>query len=53
MSTVLVVGASGVIGDAAVMRFAAAPGWSVIALSRRKPFGAARHFALDLADESA
>jgi nucleoside-diphosphate-sugar epimerase len=53
MYTVLVVGASGVIGDAAVMRFAASPGWSVIALSRRKPFGAAHHVAIDLADAAA
>jgi len=35
---VLVAGASGVIGSAAVELFAAMPGWQVTALSRRRPF---------------
>jgi nucleoside-diphosphate-sugar epimerase len=52
--TVLVVGASGVIGSAAVDRFAAS-GWDVMAASRRRPVvdGAFRHVAVDLCDEPA
>jgi nucleoside-diphosphate-sugar epimerase len=53
---VLVVGASGVIGSAAVDRFAAA-GWDVVAVSRRRPAvdpaTAFRHVAVDLCDEQA
>lgn len=55
-STVLVVGASGVIGAGAVERFARA-GWDVIALSRRKPVlpddVRFEHRAVDLTDEAA
>lgn len=55
--TVLVVGASGVIGQAAVERFAVDPGSRVIGLSRRAPEVSAgvayRHIALDLLDAAA
>ena len=50
--TVLVAGATGLVGRAAMKRFAAEPGTDVIAVSRRRPdetFGA-RFVALDLAD---
>ncbi len=51
--TVLVAGASGVIGEATVDRFVAL-GWNVIAVSRRRPEGdgaaKAHHVALDLRD---
>ena len=54
MNTVLIVGASGVIGAAAVEHFAALPDWRVIGLSRRRPDVAAgvdyRHLAVDLTD---
>jgi nucleoside-diphosphate-sugar epimerase len=53
---VLVVGASGVIGSAAVDRFAAA-GWDVVAVSRRLPVvdpaTTFRHVAVDLRDQQA
>ena len=53
----LVVGASGVIGAAAVEHFAARPGWAVTGLSRREPVvrdeSAFRHLALDLSDRAA
>lgn len=52
----LVVGASGVVGTAAVERFARG-GWDVVALSRRRPVMPAsvgfRHVAVDLADGAA
>lgn len=51
--TVLVAGASGVVGQAALERFAAEPGWRVIGLSRRPPRTppglAFEHVAADLA----
>ncbi|MGE0621872.1 MAG: NAD-dependent epimerase/dehydratase family protein [Pseudomonadales bacterium] len=54
--TVLVVGASGLVGTAAAKAFAAA-GWSVIAVSRRRPELLAdlpvRHLPLDLQDAAA
>ena len=54
--TVLIAGASGVIGQSAVARFAA-EGWRVIAVSRRAPDVAAgahvRHLSLDLCDSAA
>lgn len=54
--TVLIAGASGVIGQSAVARFAAA-GWRVIGVSRRAPDVAAgtayEHVPLDLMDEDA
>jgi nucleoside-diphosphate-sugar epimerase len=52
--TVLIAGASGVVGEAAVERFAAAPDWRVIGLSRRPPRTPAGlaydHLAADLSD---
>ncbi|MFI4974964.1 MAG: NAD-dependent epimerase/dehydratase family protein [Caulobacterales bacterium] len=56
-STILIAGASGLIGAAAVEHFAQMPGWKVIGLSRRRPeapAGAAfEHLALDLTDAAA
>jgi nucleoside-diphosphate-sugar epimerase len=52
--TVLVAGASGLVGYAALKHFAAAADTDVIALSRRRPVGTgARHLAVDLADGAA
>jgi len=52
--TVLVAGASGLVGYAALKHFAAEPDTTVIALSRRPPPGvAARHLPLDLNDAAA
>jgi nucleoside-diphosphate-sugar epimerase len=55
--TVLIAGASGVIGAAAVEHFASLPGWRVIGLSRRRPDVPAEtrfeHVALDLNDAAA
>jgi nucleoside-diphosphate-sugar epimerase len=52
--SVLVAGASGLVGYAALKHFAEAPETDVIALSRRVPPGvAARHLALDLTDAAA
>src|SRR5581483_1464064 len=54
--TVLIAGASGVIGAAAVEHFASSPGWRVIGLSRRAPDPAPagyEHLALDLMDPAA
>ena len=57
MNTVLIAGASGVIGAAAVDHFASLPGWRVIGLSRRRPDVPARsgyqHLAVDLKDAAA
>ncbi len=53
--TVLIAGASGLVGYAALKHFAAAGNAEVIALSRRRPaelFGA-RHLPLDLTDAAA
>jgi nucleoside-diphosphate-sugar epimerase len=53
--TILIAGASGVVGAAAVEHFAALPDWQVLALSRRPsplPEGV-RHVSLDLADAAA
>lgn len=56
MRTVLVAGATGLVGEAAVAAFAAA-GWQVLAVSRRTPDpvppGAVRHIAVDLTDAEA
>jgi len=56
MKTVLVAGATGLVGEAAVAAFAAA-GWQVLAVSRRTldpvPPGAVRHIAVDLTDAEA
>src|SRR5271154_5914872 len=55
--TVLIVGASGVIGAAAVEHFASLPGWRVIGLSRRPPDVPAgtrfEHLTVDLGDATA
>src|SRR4051812_1213816 len=56
MNTVLIAGASGVIGAAAIEHFAA-QGWQVIGLSRRRPDVAEgtrfEHLAVDLMDAEA
>ena len=56
MPTVLVAGATGLVGEAAVAQFAAS-GWDVIAVSRREPEpvakGSFRHIAVDLTDAEA
>ncbi len=56
VATVLVAGASGLVGTAAVERFAA-EGWEVVALSRRAPEltvpGTVRHIPVDLRDAAA
>ena len=52
---VLIAGATGLVGYAAMKQFASAPGCDIVALSRRKPdetFGA-RWLPLDLADSAA
>jgi nucleoside-diphosphate-sugar epimerase len=55
--TVLIAGASGVVGQAAVEYFTALQEWNVVALSRRRPELPAdrcyRHLALDLQDAEA
>ena len=52
--TILIAGASGVIGSAAVEHFVREPGWRVIALSRRLPIVATdcdfAHLPVDLSD---
>jgi nucleoside-diphosphate-sugar epimerase len=57
MTTVLIAGASGVIGAGAVEHFGRLPGWCVIALSRRRPVvlpGCAfTHVVVDLDDQGA
>ena len=57
MKTALIVGATGVIGEAALARFAAAGDWDAIALSRRQPEpvlnGSFRHLSLDLGNAAA
>jgi nucleoside-diphosphate-sugar epimerase len=53
----LIVGATGIVGDAALTHFCAAPDWDVIAMSRRapdpRPCGEFRHVAIDLTDGEA
>lgn len=55
--TVLVAGATGLVGESGLHRFAALPGWDAIAVSRRTPEpapeGDFRHLALDLTDAAA
>ncbi|MEF7616740.1 NAD-dependent epimerase/dehydratase family protein [Aquincola sp. MAHUQ-54] len=54
--TVLIAGAGGVVGSAAVEHWAGLPGWQVIALSRRRPPGlpaSVQHVAADLTDAEA
>jgi nucleoside-diphosphate-sugar epimerase len=57
MKTILIAGATGVIGDAALTHFCASSDWDVIALSRRRPDtwrqGEFRHVAVDLTDYAA
>ena len=55
MNTIVVAGATGVIGEAALAHFAARKDWRVVALSRRKPEIAAEfhHLAVDLTDAQA
>ena len=57
MKTVLISGASGVIGAGAVEHFGRLPEWQVIALSRRRPVVSPgctfRHVAVDLDDRTA
>ena len=55
-NTILVAGASGVIGQAAVEHFAALPGWRAVGVSRRAPDRAPanyEHIALDLTEAAA
>jgi nucleoside-diphosphate-sugar epimerase len=52
--TIVIAGATGVVGNAALEHFAAQRSWTVVALSRRKPeceAGPFRHIAVDLRDE--
>ena len=54
--TIIVAGASGLVGSAAVRYFGAREDWNVIAVSRRPPLAMparVRHVAVDLADERA
>jgi nucleoside-diphosphate-sugar epimerase len=52
---ILVAGATGIVGGAAIEHFAARPGWEVLALSRRAPppRDRVRHVPLDLMDAAA
>lgn len=54
-STVLIAGASGVVGSAAVRHFASLDGWDVVGVSRRAPLPVpgARHVSVDLIDADA
>lgn len=52
----LVVGASGLVGDALIRHFASQPNWQVVGLSRRPPHpaaGSCSHLKVDLADAQA
>lgn len=51
--TVLIAGATGVVGQAAAQHFASIPGWRVVTVSRRRPSVsvASEWLPLDLADE--
>lgn len=53
--TLLIAGATGIVGHAAIEHFSALPGWRVVALSRRTlpPHAGVRHLAVDLADAAA
>src|SRR5215469_13701629 len=56
-NTVLIAGASGVIGQSAAEHFANLPGWRAIGVSRRPPVPAPaanyQHLSLDLTDAAA
>jgi nucleoside-diphosphate-sugar epimerase len=52
---ILIVGASGLVGTAALKLFSGLPDWEVVGVSRRSPFvplGRARHIPVDLLDEA-
>lgn len=53
--TILVAGATGIVGGAALEHFAVQPGWDVLAVSRRPVAARAgvRHLSLDLTDAAA
>jgi NAD(P)-dependent dehydrogenase (short-subunit alcohol dehydrogenase family) len=55
--TVLIVGATGVVGHAALEHFAALPSWRVVTMSRRRPElpdgFTGRHLSVDLLDPQA
>ena len=55
--TVLIAGATGVVGRAALEHFAQLPEWRVVSVSRRRPDGApahrTRHLSVDLTDPKA
>ena len=53
--TILIAGATGIVGGAALEHFASLPGWQVLAVSRRPvaPREGVRHLALDLTDAAA
>jgi nucleoside-diphosphate-sugar epimerase len=55
MNKVIVAGASGVVGFAAVEHFASLAGWQVVGISRRSPrsIAGSRYVALDLSDAEA
>ncbi len=54
LKTVLVAGATGLVGYAALKHFTGAPDTAVISMSRRRPPGiATRHLALDITDAAA
>jgi nucleoside-diphosphate-sugar epimerase len=56
LNTMLVVGATGVIGEATLSHFAKLQGWNAVAVSRRAPTvdgPGVRHLALDLTDRDA
>ena len=50
--TLLIAGATGIVGNAAIEHFSALPGWEVVSLSRRAPPAreGVRHLFVDLAD---
>jgi nucleoside-diphosphate-sugar epimerase len=53
---ILIVGASGLVGTAALKLFSAKPDWDVVAISRRRPFvfpDRAQHLPVDLLNEAA
>jgi nucleoside-diphosphate-sugar epimerase len=54
-NTILIAGATGLVGAAAVEHFAALPDWDVVAVSRRPPppLQRVRHVPLDLTDAAA
>src|SRR5262245_21256215 len=55
MPKILIAGATGVVGYAALKHFEANPEWDVVGISRRKPPGLIRaeHISLDLTDADA